>query len=138
MGAWIEIKHWAAEVNLLRVAPCVGAWIEMESGEHPGRECVVAPCVGAWIEIIFTTNAREGRGTSLPAWERGLKSLLSTPVIVLVVVAPCVGAWIEIGAADHTLQPLKSLPAWERGLKYIIGDPEGICANCRSLRGSVD
>jgi len=76
---------------------------------------------------------------SLPAWERGLKSVCPGTIPTWMNVAPCVGAWIEIplkysqfqqcfvapcvGAwieirrhdGDHR-KPM-SLPAWERGLK---------------------
>ena len=56
---------------------------------------LVAPLVGAWIEISkrFINTAV---ASSLPSWERGLKSALS-----------------------YVLATLSgSLPSWERGLKY--------------------
>ena len=87
----------------------------------------------------------ERHHSSLPAWERGLKS--SSSVIRFVcstvaprvgawieiqlrpgqrtrsLVAPRVGAWIEIRNADTRKPELESLPAWERGLKSANTSP---------------
>ena len=58
--------------------------------------------------------------SSLPLWERGLKSIYEVLVTSLDSVAPLVGAWIEIRAvALLVTYTLPSLPLWERGLKYI-------------------
>ncbi len=35
---------------------------------------VVTPCVGVWIEIMQSIRNASAHGTSLPAWECGLKS----------------------------------------------------------------
>ena len=53
--------------------------------------------MGAWIEIV---NADSGQdtSTSLPLWERGLKSYV----------------------VSFALECVLSLPLWERGLKYQI------------------
>ena len=55
------------------VAPLVGAWIEIAYNRCVSTLERVAPLVGAWIEIgegIAIPHAK----TSLPLWERGLKS----------------------------------------------------------------
>ena len=57
----------------------------------------VAPLVGAWIEIISAPTAFDESVSSLPSWERGLKSYYQVPP--------------EVKSA--------SLPSWERGLKYV-------------------
>ena len=94
--------------------------------------------MGAWIEIT-SLNSTATVQTSLPSWERGLKSTENVkrsypddvaPLVgawieicvgignsVSVMVAPLVGAWIEISTIfKYTRCPL-SLPSWERGLK---------------------
>ena len=55
----------------------------------------VAPLVGAWIEILWLLYSL-CLSSSLPSWERGLKSECSRLRHVLRNVAPLVGAWIEI------------------------------------------
>ena len=101
---------------------------------------MVAPPVGAWIEIFFWFLSLR-MISSLPPWERGLKSGIATKVdrnvfvappvgawieivsLITIIdpsgVAPPVGAWIEIGVSDMREILFKaSLPPWERGLKY--------------------
>ena len=72
--------------------------------------------MGAWIEIYDSTGA-ELENLSLPAWERGLKSVVLHVKFAATLVAPRVGAWIEIAPASATPFNPVSLPAWERGLK---------------------
>ena len=55
----------------------------------------VAPPVGAWIEISERTGFRRIQ-SSLPPWERGLKSVFCDSKDDHALVAPPVGAWIEI------------------------------------------
>ena len=57
---------------------------------------IVAPLVGAWIEIFLTLLQLLGVPSSLPSWERGLKSYPIGAPLGASVVAPLVGAWIEI------------------------------------------
>ena len=78
------------------------------------------------------------RTTSLPSWERGLKSrpevqrqrLCVAPLVGAWIeiateaaeaenylVAPLVGAWIEISHRKIFTRCVWSLPSWERGLK---------------------
>ena len=77
------------------VAPLVGAWIEIYIDGLYGFALNVAPLVGAWIEIVSTGNLAT-LSTSLPSWERGLKSVCGSSNRDRVLVAPLVGAWIEI------------------------------------------
>ncbi len=56
------------------VAPRVGAWIEIIACTSMAQKSFVAPRVGAWIEIRLIFKASQ-KLSSLPAWERGLKSL---------------------------------------------------------------
>ena len=58
---------------LRQVAPLVGAWIEIVYSLFVGIYDRVAPLVGAWIEIVLRVGSMV-YGTSLPSWERGLKS----------------------------------------------------------------
>ena len=51
MGAWIEIS-----ASLHSVAPLVGAWIEIRIYAALGDTNPVAPLVGAWIEIFCGWN----------------------------------------------------------------------------------
>ena len=96
--------------------------------------------MGAWIEIV-TRRMQPHYRTSLPLWERGLKSknIVSTvhgsivaPLVgawieisciskktFLIQVAPLVGAWIEITVLRLERLQCESLPLWERGLKYL-------------------
>ena len=118
MGAWIEISErlfyaeseeslplWERGLKffiprslrrLRRVAPLVGAWIEIGGYPVRRRRCPVAPLVGAWIEIRCIFAVKLSILSSLPLWERGLKSTHTNISITLVSVAPLVGAWIEI------------------------------------------
>ena len=73
MGAWIEILKYEEGLVKTGVAPLVGAWIEIAYNRCVSTLERVAPLVGAWIEIgegIAIPHAK----TSLPLWERGLKS----------------------------------------------------------------
>ena len=58
--------------------------------------------MGAWIEIVEYMSFDGGTMSSLPTWERGLKSIFTYVTFWCNWVAPHVGAWIEIGT---TLQP---------------------------------
>ena len=73
MGAWIEIHLQTYSIMVMRVAPLVGAWIEIYQCKKCIEEKLVAPLVGAWIEIT-SGNLNVTGITSLPSWERGLKS----------------------------------------------------------------
>ena len=55
--------------------------------------------------------------TSLPSWERGLKSVSKVLCVKSYSVAPFVGAWIEIRCIVLMQFRSRSLPSWERGLK---------------------
>ena len=63
--------------------------------------------MGAWIEIISAPTAFDESVSSLPSWERGLKSYYQVPP--------------EVKSA--------SLPSWERGLKFPCSGE-----NLRNLR----
>ena len=58
----------------IAVAPLVGAWIEIYDKLSDGIIELVAPLVGAWIEIRRSSTTYELGESSLPSWERGLKS----------------------------------------------------------------
>ena len=74
VGAWIEIVI-SLPLNLTpSVAPLVGAWIEIPHPLLSTPTFIVAPLVGAWIEIRMKRRCNACM-TSLPLWERGLKSL---------------------------------------------------------------
>ena len=75
VGAWIEIYHPLSDTIELSVAPLVGAWIEILDLINTGVFWAVAPLVGAWIEIFWPPSIMM-ISTSLPSWERGLKSHL--------------------------------------------------------------
>ena len=77
---------------------------------------LVAPYLGAWIEIESTIIKYGKKITSLPTWERGLKS----------------------NCRSGRAQVCKSLPTWERGLKLGWGSSSGGDISRRSLLGSVD
>ena len=51
----------------------MGAWIEIAVDVTAVKFDFVAPLVGAWIEIKTSLLARKSQ-SSLPLWERGLKS----------------------------------------------------------------
>ena len=55
------------------VAPRVGAWIEIGVSSSFCNVAFVAPRVGAWIEILASGSLHLWL-SSLPVWERGLKS----------------------------------------------------------------
>ena len=74
VGAWIEIVSDWGTAWCVRVAPLVGAWIEILNISVSTNYETVAPLVGAWIEIIIQTPKTDIPKTSLPSWERGLKS----------------------------------------------------------------
>ena len=98
----------------IAVAPLVGAWIEIQVGTCVAIVVIVAPLVGAWIEIPKEC-LQDHLCTSLPSWERGLKS--------------AGGAWL---LCDYA-----SLPSWERGLKCNTL-ALSVTIFRRSPRGSVD
>ena len=125
--------------SLLFVTPCVGVWIEIVSVISSIPTLVVTPCVGVWIEMSCT-GTRQRAGTSLPAWECGLKYYQKVSLELsdqslpawecglkcihvkkaerLRRVTPCVGVWIEMAMANEYLYgAYGSLPAWECGLK---------------------
>ena len=79
----------------MKVAPLVGAWIEIIPYASEDILNSVAPLVGAWIEIHITPTLELPRISSLPLWERGLKSA---------------------GRAYQDII-MSSLPSWERELK---------------------
>ena len=70
---------------------------------------------------------------SLPAWERGLKSIILTPSSWICLVAPCVGAWIEMNSRlimsdEYTVAPC--VGAWiEISLLFPLLFP-GLVAPC--------
>ena len=96
--------------------------------------------------------------TSLPSWERGLKSTLIVHLRSRLSVAPLVGAWIEIWARVRALGPLtvaplvgawieipaesnhrqsnESLPSWERGLKCTASNDSYRCGCVAPLVGA--
>ena len=75
VGAWIEIWRNSPGADNGRVAPHVGAWIEIWEKKYRYRWISVAPHVGAWIEIQRQYSKKILMDTSLPMWERGLKSV---------------------------------------------------------------
>ena len=80
-----------------------------------GKEWWVAPLVGAWIEIAGIKGLWTPRHTSLPLWERGLKSFNTHKNPTSHHIAPLVGAWIEISVSGkkwkvRTVAPL--VGAW--------------------------
>ena len=77
------------------VAPYMGAWIEIVQDDGQTGNVLVAPYMGAWIEITVPRSGSTATITSLPTWERGLKS---------------------VSRAIFRVMSL-SLPTWERGLK---------------------
>ena len=115
VGAWIEITSETIPSPVNIVAPLVGAWIEIVYCSVTILLCTVAPLVGAWIEIS-KYMVKVHHSTSLPSWERGLKSVTLPSNKPVSDVAPLVGAWIEMFARTS-------------------GSP---CVLCRSPRGSVD
>ena len=58
MGAWIEIKPQAYDLQKENVAPGMGAWIEISHPmRYPTVVLSVAPGMGAWIEILFLSSS---------------------------------------------------------------------------------
>ena len=100
----------------LLVTPCVGVWIEIPCQNLWIRGDAVTPCVGVWIEIVSNIFTIACKSTSLPAWECGLKYLIS----------------------EYNALTGLSLPAWECGLKFICAWAISNWNNGHSLRGSVD
>ena len=76
VGAWIEIAHLSACRAEASVAPLVGAWIEICVWLPDAQVILVAPLVGAWIEITIPPFFAKHLLSSLPSWERGLKSVV--------------------------------------------------------------
>ena len=52
----------------------MGAWIEIMFYLGLDKAPYVAPDMGAWIEIIYAATLTLSNASSLPTWERGLKS----------------------------------------------------------------
>ena len=73
----------------------MGAWIEISDGKPSANRSKVAPLVGAWIEMPVNPIASKEK-PSLPLWERGLKSKMTSLNLRRSAVAPLVGAWIEM------------------------------------------
>ena len=74
----------------------------------------VAPLVGAWIEILGRFHAYN-HARSLLSWERGLKSIIISKMLIKSLVAPLVGAWIEISyiaIRDRKLSVAPLVGAW--------------------------
>ena len=95
----------------------MGAWIEIVDNQFRMCRDYVAPLVGAWIEILYARGVLAGSITSLPLWERGLKSITPQSTNWSIIVAPLVGAWIEMLHFRGETKSFPSLPLWERGLK---------------------
>ena len=74
VGAWVEITLFPNPSSVAPVAPLVGAWVEITKDKNETSKSIVAPLVGAWVEIPILTSGAFGF-TSLPSWERGLKSM---------------------------------------------------------------
>ena len=91
MGAWIEIQVGTCVAIVVIVAPLVGAWIEIPKECLQDHLCTSLPSWERGLKSSGQLLIRLLSG-SLPPWERGLKS---TPATVHAV-APLVGAWIEI------------------------------------------
>ena len=105
------------------------------------RSCsrLVAPLVGAWIEIDVSEDAeavlcRSPRGsvdwnipdkgigikrhTSLPSWERGLKSVKDNKHHVFCKSLPSWERGLKFKQCSNFSNLSWSLPSWERGLKF--------------------
>ena len=93
----------------------MGAWIEIQFYLAVRALHLVAPYMGAWIEILTDAMDLQALISSLPTWERGLKS--DTRIC--------------------NTSPPESLPTWERGLKWISLLYSSDYFS-RSLHGSVD
>ncbi len=52
--------------------------------------------MGVWIEIYLRLSDIKLKQWSLPAWECGLKYVVSSKEGMDTSVTPCVGVWIEI------------------------------------------
>ena len=119
----------------------------------------VAPLVGAWIEISDFLQIHPDVVTSLPSWERGLKSFhfLTPPAFSLSLPSwerglkslhtasethckwslPSWERGLKLDVATGNSKTAESLPSWERGLKSPPPEIEGGVGG-RSPRGSVD
>ena len=94
--------------------------------------------MGVWIEIYLRLSDIKLKQWSLPAWECGLKYVVSSKEGMDTSVPPCVGVWIEIGAKSLGDVITQSLPAWECGLKWLLSLHFPLLLLRHSLRGSVD
>ena len=94
--------------------------------------------MGVWIEIEGGELQQNLGGTSLPAWECGLKLKLTLLQMVLADVTPCVGVWIEILKFDTEISEKGVTPCV--GVWIEIQHTTGLHSEkiCHSLRGSVD
>ena len=79
VGARIEISYCVSLKQSACVAPLVGARIEIGVINYSSHSPLVAPLVGARIEISKDFKSA-CHYASLPSWERGLKSHVSTVV----------------------------------------------------------
>ena len=93
--------------------------------------------MGAWIEIFFWFLSLR-MISSLPPWERGLKSGIATKVDRNVFVAPPVGAWIEIVSLITIIDPSGVAPPVGAWIEILISIRDQISLSRRSPRGSVD
>ena len=74
----------------------MGAWIEILFINLFNRNYEVAPhdgCVDWNMEADFEVKEETGR---TPRWVRGLKSVVLSSDVVLIMSHPTMGAWIEI------------------------------------------
>ena len=76
--------------------------------------------------------------TSLPSWERGLKSIVSDRHTVDTTVAPLVGAWIEIMTPRECLRSSGVAPLVGAWIEISIDHRKIRYRKGRSPRGSVD
>ena len=77
MGVWIEIYRCFSNSLWNIVTPCVGVWIEIKVYLYHKLLCNVTPCVGVWIEILIVCDENQKLSMSLPAWECGLKYMMT-------------------------------------------------------------
>ena len=101
-----------------KVAPLVGAWIEIIVSQLGDEELAVAPLVGAWIEIFGELCELLASLTSLPSWERGLKSHCPSIAPTHNQSLPSWERGLKSVSKYSTTRNLGSLPSWERGLKF--------------------
>ena len=115
--------------------------------------------MGAWIEIVVYLYCIDNL-SSLPLWERGLKSLVKrrmkqcgrvAPLVgawieikdlqnkkTLTVVAPLVGAWIEIMSILKCLNICVVAPLVGAWIEIAAYPDKSFCPDRRSPCGSVD